>query len=284
MLEPAINAINAQAAALADGSKSAEELLAEARAMIPEQQKIPSSFAEALAQAEQMLTMLEGLPAMRAQLDEAQRALDESEPMLLQAKEGFEEGKKQLAAAQDMLILLEAQLIKGKAALEEKQAEQEQLRRDLDERREALERTSAELKERGERIRIYTDKKDRFNTLRYALTADSGIKARVFAGEDLIEVSREELAQQQSASGREFVLRLAAAGMMLLASAAGIVTVAAAFRDRQGLRLLLPAAFAAAFTAIGEGVSLYAGRGLIYTVLFVGVFAAGVFALNLKKA
>ena len=284
MLAPAIEAVNAQAAALADGSKSAEELLTEARAMVPEQQQIPTSFAAALAQVEQTLDMLDGLPAMRAQLDEAQKAIEESEPMLLQAKEGFEEGKKQLAAAKEMLIQLEAQLIKGKEELEKKEAEQIETRDELDRRKEALERTSAELQERAEQIREYTERKDRFTTLRYALTADDGIKPRVLTGEDLIDVAREELARQRTDTAREFALRLTAAIGMLLASLAGIVTVAAAFRDRQGLRLLLPAAMAVVLTAIGEGVSLFTGRGLIYTVLFVGIFAAGIIGLNLKKA
>ena len=284
MLAPAIDAVNAQAAALADGSKTAEQLLAEAQAMIPAQQQIPTSFAGALAQAEQTLDMLEGLPAMRAQLDEAQKAIEETEPMLLQAKAGFDEGKQQLAAAKEMLIQLEATLMKGKEELEKKETEQVETRADLDRRKEELERTSAELRERAEQIRDYTERKDRFTTLRYALLSDGGIKPRVISGEDLIEVSREELARQRTETARELALRLTAAIAMLLTSAAGIVTVAAAFRDRQGLRLLLPAALAVGLSVIGEGVSLIAGRGLIYTVLFVGVFAAGVIGLNLKKA
>ena len=183
-----------------------------------------------------------------------------------------------------MLIQVEAALIQGKEELEKKEAEQVETRADLDRRKEELERSSAELQERAEQIRDYTDKKDRFNTLRYALTADESIKPRVLSGEDLIDVSHEELSRQRTETARAFALRLTAAIGMLLASAAGIVTVAAAFHDRQGLRLLLPAALAVALSAIGESVSLAAGRGLIYTVLFVGIFAAGVIGLNLKKA
>ena len=284
MLAPAIASVNAQAAALADGSKTAEELLAEAQAMIPAQQQIPSSFDAAVGQVEQTLTMLDNLPEMRAQLDEAQKALEESEPMILKAKAGFDEGKKQLESVKQMLIQGEAQLNKGKQELEKKTAEQEDTRKDLDARKLQLESTSAELQARGEQIREYTDRKERFNTLRYALMADSGVKARVRDGADLIGGARSELDAQHAAAEREFSLRLAAAVLMILASLAGIVTVAAAFRDRQGLRLLLPASLAFAFAAAGEGISLYAGRGLIYTVLFVGIFAAGVIGLNLKKA
>ena len=35
-------------------------------------------------------------------------------------------------------------------------------------------------------------------------------------------------------------------------------------------------------SAAAEGVSLYADRGVIYTVLFVGVFGMAVLAVNLK--
>ena len=44
------------------------------------------------------------------------------------------------------------------------------------------------------------------------------------------------------------------------------------------------AALAFVLAAAAEGVSCYAGRGMIYTVLFVGVFGAAVLTLNLKKA
>ena len=68
------------------------------------------------------------------------------------------------------------------------------------------------------------------------------------------------------------------------ASSFAIIAVTAAFKERQEIRILLPSALAAALAAAAEGVSYYAGRGMIYTVLFVGVFALGVLALNLKKA
>ena len=99
--------------------------------MIPAQQQIPTSFAGAIAQAEQTLDMLEGLPAMRAQLDEAQKAIEETEPMLLQAKAGFDEGKKQLAAAKEMLIQVEAALIQGKEELEKNYYSQDPELRDI---------------------------------------------------------------------------------------------------------------------------------------------------------
>ena len=183
-----------------------------------------------------------------------------------------------------MLIYAEAQLIAGKKELEEKQAEQEATKAELDRRRSELEEESARLDGMLLELEDYREKKDRFGNLRYALLADEGIAARVRAGEDLIEGAETELTQRAADTKREFTLRLASAVGMLAASIFGILTAAAAFRSRQDRKLALVAALAFALAAASEAVSLYAGRGLIYTVLFVGVFGAAVLALNLKKA
>ena len=283
-LTPAAAALNEQLEKLADGSASPEELLEEARRRFPEEQALPGSVSDALDRLDEMLTMLENLPELRRQLEEAQRVLTESEPMLLQAKEGFDEGKKQLAALKDMLIFTEAELIKGKAALEEKEQEQSDTRAELDRRKADMEQTSAELKELGEEVEEYKDKKARYNNLRYALLADKGISARTAEGAELIGAAREELDDQRRSAEREYSLRLAAALGMLAAAASGILTAAAAFRDRQGWRLLLPAVLSFALSAGAEAVSMAAERGMIYTVLFTGLFAAGVALLNLRKA
>ena len=71
---------------------------------------------------------------------------------------------------------------------------------------------------------------------------------------------------------------------MLCAALCGALTVAAAFRDKVGGKLLIPASLAVMLSAAAEVVSVLAQRGLIYTVLFVGIFALGVLAINLKKA
>ena len=92
-----------------------------------------------------------------------------------------------------------------------------------------------------------------------------------------------ELAQRAADTQREHMLRLGAAAAMIAASVPGILALFAAFRDRRGW-LLLFTSLSFLFGAAAEALSFYAARGLIYTVLFVGVFAAAVLALNLKKA
>ena len=283
-LGPAAASLGEQAQSLADGDLSEEELVAAAERILASGKSLSGAFDEAIANAEQTLTLLESLPEMKAQLDQAEAALKEGEPALLQAKAAFDEGHKQLDKAKDMLIYAEAQLIAGKKELEEKQAEQLTTKEDLDGRKKALEEDAGKLEEMLREVEAYREKKDRFSNLRYSLLADEGIAARGRALDDLIGGAEIELAQRSVETQREYGLRFAAAIGMLAAAFFGLLAVIAAFRDRQGRRLLLPAALAFALAAAAESVSWYAGRGMIYTVLFVGVFGAAVLALNLKKA
>lgn len=283
-LQATTSALGDLSGKLADGGAAPEELIASANALAAQGETLVGAVNASVAGAEQTLTMLDNLPQMRAELEAGQAALKQSEPALLEAKKQIEEGKKQLDAAKNMLIYTEAQLIQGKKSLEEKQAEQAAAREDLDRRKTELEDESKALEALKRKVEDYAAKKDRFSNLRYALLADEGVAARVRAGGELLDSADAEIMQRRADSGREYTLRLSAAILMLLSSAAGIVTVAAAFRDRTGLRLLLPAALSLAAAAAGEAVSLYAGRGLLYTALFVGVFSAGVILLNLRKA
>lgn len=283
-LQATTSALGDLSGKLADGGAAPEELIASANALAAQGETLVGAVNASVAGAEQTLTMLDNLPQMRAELEAGQAALKQSEPALLEAKKQIEEGKKQLDAAKNMLIYTEAQLIQSKKSLEEKQAEQAAAREDLDRRKTELEDESKALEALKRKVEDYAAKKDRFSNLRYALLADEGVAARVRAGGELLDSADAEIMQRRADSGREYTLRLSAAILMLLSSAAGIVTVAAAFRDRTGLRLLLPAALSLAAAAAGEAVSLYAGRGLLYTALFVGVFSAGVILLNLRKA
>ena len=283
-IAPAAEALREQTARLSDENLSAEELIASASAMISGAQGANVSLEDALDSAEETLTMLESLPAMKEQLDQAEAALQESEPAILQAKQGFEEGRQQLDAAKQMLIYAEAQLIAGTKELEEKQTEQESLKEDLDRRKDELERRSDRLETMLREVEEYREKKDHFSNLRYTLRADEGIAARERERGDLLAGAEEELAARRVSTQREYSLRLAAALLMIFAGFCGLLAVIAAFREKGRVVLLLGAAFAFASAAAAEGVSLYAARGVIYTVLFVGLFAAAVLLLNLKKA
>ena len=187
----------------------------------------------------ELMNMLQDLPAMKAQLEAAQAALEEGEPLLLMAKEGFAEGRKQLDAAKETLIFAEAQLIAGRKALEEKQAEQEETLASLNERKAALEENSHTLAVQSEQLALYTEKKDHFSNLRYALLANDGVAEKTRAGAGLIEAAEQEIDLESQARDREFSFRLAAAVLMLCAALCGVLTVAAAFRDKVGAEKFL---------------------------------------------
>ena len=281
-LSTAAAALSQRSEALADGNLSEDEMIAAARQILASGQSLTGAFDSAIASAERSLSVIESIPALKAQLDAAEAKLKEAEPALLQAKQGFDEGRKQLDAAKQQLIWAEAQLISGTKELEEKRAEQEELREDLERRKTELEEESERLEALLLVIEDYRDKRDRFSNLRYALTADEGIGARVRAGEDLIDGTEEELAARRESAQREYELRMTAAILMLAAALCGLIAVISAFRNGPW-RALRPFAFLGfACSAAAEGVSLYADRGVIYTALFVGVFGAAVLALNLK--
>ena len=283
-LSPGIAALSGQTAGLAAGSQSAEELAAAAGQILTAGQGISAGLSKAIAAYEQTLLMLANLPALRAQLEQGEAALKEIEPTLLKAKKGIDDGKKQLDKAKQALISAEAKLISGTKELNDKKAEQETTKEELDRRKAGMEEEAERLDALLREVEAYRDKRDRFSNLRYALLADEGIAARVRAGEDLIAGAEEELTGRAADTQREYELRFAAAVCMLAAALFGVAATAAAFRDRRSVLLLLSSALAFALAAAAEGVSWYAGRGMIYTVLFVGVAAAAVLALNLRKA
>lgn len=279
-----LEALRDRAAAIAEGELRDSEMVAALSGMLAAERALLSDGALTLDGVGELMNMLQDLPAMKAQLEAAQAALEEGEPLLLMAKEGFAEGRKQLDAAKETLIFAEAQLIAGRKALEEKQAEQEETLASLNERKAALEENSHTLALQSEQLALYTEKKDRFSNLRYALLANDGVAEKTRAGADLIEAAEQEIDLESEARDREFSFRLIAAVLMLCAALCGVLTVAAAFRDKVGGKLLIPASLAVMLSAAAEVVSVLAQRGLIYTVLFVGLFALGVLAINLKKA
>ncbi len=283
-LQPAAAALASLSAEIADGSRSAEEIIASANSLLAPVSQLPGSVSAIIAAADQTLDMLDDLPAMRARLEAADAALKEGEPALLAAKAKIDEGKKQLAKAKDILVYTEAQLIKGKKSLEEKQAEQDETRVELDRRKGELESEQRALTELHGRVEGYAERKDRFSNLRFALLADEGVSSRVRAGGELLPAAEEEYEARMAASERELAQRLCAAILMILSAGAAVFAVTAAFRDRPGRPLLLPAGLAFAAAAAAEGVSLYAGRDLIYTALFTAIFALALALLNLKKA
>ena len=282
-LKARLEELRDNAETIAQGDLSDSELVMTLSAMLGTMRSLLDDASSVLDGAGQLMELLGDLPAMKAQLEAAQAAIDENEPMLEAAREGFELGYEKLAETELMLINAGWELEKGKQAMEEKQLEQKDTRAELDRRKSALEENSQSLAEQDERLALYNEKNDHFSNLRYALLANDGVSSRVRGGEELLPAAEAEIAAEAQSSEREVCFRMAAAGLMLAAGLFGVIAVVLVFRDKAGAGLLLSTALAFALTAAAEAVSYAAGRGMIYTVLFVGVFAAAIAALNLKK-
>ena len=279
-----LSKIRTEAELIASGELDGAELVTTTISMLDTELELLDYASEALSAAEELLTMLENLPEMKKQLDEAQKAMDESEKAILEGKRQIEQGREQLEAARATLKAAEEQLYNARIQLAEEKEKLIATRADLDERKARLESTALSVEEMDEIVSFYKQRQESFNTLKYALLANAGIAARVADGAGLIESAEQELDHMRQSMAREYSMRITAAALMLCGALAGLAAVIAAFREKKGWRILLPAALAMVLTAAAEGVSYYAGRGMIYTVLFVGVFALGVLALNLKKA
>lgn len=283
-LKAKLESLREGAEEIARGDLSESELVVSLADMLGTTRALLGDVAAALDGAGQLMGMLQDLPGMRAQMEAAQAAIEESEPIMDAALKGFAEGREKLAEAELTLINAGYELEKGKQALAEKQEEQEQTRAELDRRKAEMEKNSRTLAEQKEELALYSEKKDHFSNLRYALLANKGISARVRDGEELLKAAEEEITAEDESMRREYRFRMCAAGLMLGSALFGLLAVVFIFRDRAGTGMHLSAALAALLTAAAEGVSFAAGRGMIYTVIFVGIFSIIVIALNLKKA
>lgn len=283
-LKEALESLRSDAEQISKGDMSESELVSVVADMLGTMQSVLGDASVMLNGVAEMMNMLEDLPAMRAQLEAGQVAIDESEAVMAKAKEGFAEGYRQLDAAKNMLITAESQLRIGSQALDEKRQEQIETRADLDRRKAELEKDSATLANQSVLLEDYDAKKDHFSNLRFAMLANEGVSSRVHDGEELLAAVEKELDFEHEQTRLQFRYRLAAAIGMITSSLFGIWTVAAGFRDGQGKKLFVPLSAAVLLAAASEGVSFYAGRGMIYTVLFVGLFALGIGLLNVKKA
>ena len=283
-LKAKLESLREGAEEIARGELSESELVVSLADMLGTTRALLGDVAAALDGAGQLMGMLQDLPGMKAQMEAAQAAIEESEPIMDAALKGFAEGREKLAEAELTLINAGYELEKGKQALAEKQEEQEQTRAELDRRKAEMEKNSRTLAVQKEELALYSEKKDHFSNLRYALLANKGISARVRDGEELLKAAAEEITAEDESMRREYRFRMCAAGLMLAAAIFGLLAVVFIFRDRAGTGMHLSAALAALLTAAAEGVSFAAGRGMIYTVLFVGIFSIIVIALNLKKA
>ena len=206
-------------------------------------------------------------------LDAAQRLLGLVEPTILNAKEQMDSAHYQLALGQDAILDGQRKVKDGYRQIDRTE---EDLLRQLERmkrRRLRLQAEKGELDGLEAVIDRYEDALGQYRTLRAQLMADDTIYERKQAGEDFLDAAREELSLRVPAHRTEYRLRCVIHALMIAAGAFGLLSALGAFEKPRIQRLWLPLLAALLPTLAAEGLSLALGRGLLYSVLFVGVFA-----------
>lgn len=212
-------------------------------------------------------------------LDASQRLLGLVEPTILDAKAQMDDAQHQLAVGRDAILDGQKQIRSGYMELD-RTAESllQQLAR-LKRRLTRLEKERGELDELEAVIDGYQDADAQYRTLRAELLGDDAIYDRKEAGEDFLDAAREELALRVPAHLREHRLRCVICALMLAAGAFGLLAALGIFEKPRIKRMWLPLAAAIVPTLAAEAISLALGRGLLYSVLFVGIFSLSLLPL-----
>lgn len=206
-------------------------------------------------------------------LDAAQRLMGLVEPTILDAKEQMDSAHHQLALGQDAILDGQRKVKDGYRQIDRTEEDLlHQLER-MKRRRLRLQAEKGELDSLEAVIDRYEDALGQYRTLRAQLLSDDTIYDRKQAGEDFLDVAREELSLRVPAHRTEHRLRCVICALMIAAGAFGLLSALGAFEKPRIKRLWLPLLAALLPTAAAEGISLALGRGLLYSVLFVGVFA-----------
>ncbi len=219
------------------------------------------------------------LAALLGSLDSAQRVLGLVEPTILSTKAQLDALQAQLEAAYAMLLEGKLQIENGYAELAKKAQELLDQIKEMRREKRRLQREKLLLDKDGDIIGEYDAVSEQFRSVRAELLSDDGIYARQQEGEDLLESSRAELALRIPAHREEYKWRLVMNALMLTGALFGVLAALGAFEKPKIKRLWLPLAAALLFSAAAETISFSLGRGLLYSSLFVAIFAAALLPL-----
>ena len=215
-------------------------------------------------------------------LDASERLLGLVEPTILDAKQTVDSTHHQLALGQEAILDGQAAVKDGYRQLDQKAWELFRQLRSMKRSRRQLEAERGELDALEDVILDYEDRSDRFRTLRAQLLADDAIYERQKAGEDFLDASREELKLRVPAHDRAYALRRVMCALMIAGALCGLLSALGAFEKPRIRKLWLPLLAAAVLSAAAEAISLSLGRGLLYSALFVLIFALAMLPLGFE--
>ncbi len=219
------------------------------------------------------------LEAGKEGLDSVGRLLDLLKPTILAIGKQMLSAREQLDAAYLALMEGQRQVEEGLRGLQEQTAllpgqllELLRERRLLSGQKLALERLEAV-------IGGYEESYERLRSLRGALLADDEIYERQKAGEDYLAAAQAMLDARIPAHHSEFLQRCVMCALMLISGLIGLIAALGAFEKPRIRRMWLPLLGAVLPSVFAEAIALRLGRGLLYSALFVIIFALSMLPL-----
>lgn len=223
------------------------------------------------------------LSASKEGLDASQRLLGLVEPTILETWTQMDRTHRQLDAAWYAIYTAQQQVQDGYRQLDEKTAELlfdfRQIRRD----RRSLSADKTSLDALTETVEGYETVYERYRSARAELLSDDAIYERQKSDGDFLSAARQELALRAPESVREYRLRFLCCALMAASGLAGLIAVLGAFEKLRLRHLWLLPLFSLLLAAAGEGISLWLGRGLWYSAVFVILFGLLLFPLCLGE-
>ncbi len=213
------------------------------------------------------------LEAGREGLDSVDRILDLIRPTIMDLGQ-------QLLAIRAQLDEAWLAIMEGKRQVDQGLAELDQQERGLPEQlleirreRRVILRQKEELDGLQAVIEGYEQPYERLRSLRAQLLADDAIYEQHKAGTDYLDAAQAELALRIPAHRSEFLQRCVMCTLMLLSGLVGMIGALGAFEKPRIRHMWMPLLAAALPSAVAEAISLRLGRGLLYSALFVIIFA-----------
>ena len=214
-------------------------------------QKAQAAYNFAKSQIEAGVT--EDVPEVKEALAQAEAAAVNA---LTEARNKVDE---MLQPAFDAIWREEKKLEEDAAELETEKTDLEKDYKKLNDEKKALDELKAD--------------EQRMTSSKVTLTNNENIKSAVDGGEDLISASRNEITRFTDSMHHDFKYRVIACGLMLFAALMGFVDIPAAFEKTKSKFLLIaPVVLFVLCCGGAEGISLWLGRGNMYSAISAGAF------------
>ena len=250
------------------------------------------------AQKTQSEEALQSLPAqieaLKSQLTEAQAGLDQINQAEASYNAIISAAKTQARAAVDSNSELNAAKEKirigyesislGNWEIDKMQASLPDKEEELDSEIDPLEKEAKELETQWAEADEIKENEKKLSSVKALLMSNDNIKDAVANGEDLIEAAETEISNKAADDKKDYNLRLIANMLAIAGGVFGILGIPAAFEKlKSRFFLIAPVVLFTLCTACADALSVFLGRGQMYSCLIAAVFGIIQFAVILPK-